>query len=132
MVMGWLSGFKRRGSNEEVAVVSPGMVVNGNITTSQQILVEGSVRGNVTCETFLQSASGSVVGNISADKVRISGTVRGDIAASAVSLRSTARVLGDISYDALLMAAGSQVDGRLLRRTGEEQRAAGRTEAELS
>jgi cytoskeletal protein CcmA (bactofilin family) len=128
MVMRWLSGFKRRGSDEEVGVISAGMVMDGNITASQQILVEGSVRGSVTCETFLQGASGSVVGNIRADKVRIGGTIRGDIAASAISLQSTARVIGDITYDALLMAAGSQVDGRLLRRTSEDRIGRGSTE----
>jgi hypothetical protein len=70
----------------------------------------------VTCGTLVQRAGGTVVGKINADRVRVGGTVRGDIVASAVALQSTARVIGDITYDALLMAAGSQVDGRLCRR----------------
>ncbi len=111
-----LSRIKGGGLEEEVAVVSQSMVVSGNLAAPQQILIEGRVEGDVTCGTLVQRAGGTVVGNINADRVRVGGTIRGDIVAGAVSLQSTGRVIGDITYDALLMAAGSRVDGRLCRR----------------
>lgn len=111
-----LRRIKGGGLEEEVAVVSQGMVVSGNLAAPQQILVEGRVEGDVTCGTLVQRAGGTVVGNINADRVRVGGTVRGDIVAGAVALQSTGRVIGDITYDALLMAAGARVDGRLCRR----------------
>ena len=121
MLKGLLSSLKRGDAGEEVSVVSEGMLVDGNLVASQQILIEGRVHGDVTCGTLLQRASGVVVGNINAGKVRIGGTVRGDIVASAVALQSTARVMGDITYDALLMEPGSQVHGRLCRQASGSQ-----------
>ncbi len=95
-------------------------------------MIEGRVHGDVACGTLLQRASGVVVGNINAENVRIGGTVRGNIVASAVALQSTARVMGDITYDALLMAPGSQVHGRLCRQASGSQDTAGHMEGSRS
>ncbi len=125
-----LSRIKGGGLEEEVAVVSQSMVVSGNLAAPQQIFIEGRVEGDVTCGTLVQRAGGTVVGKINADRVRVGGTIRGDIVAGAVSLQSTGRVIGDITYDALLMAAGSRVDGRLCRRGDLSEHMGG--EAELA
>lgn len=68
--------------SNETAIITPGLIINGDITSSGSIELLGKVNGNVTCKGKLV-VSGSITGNTSskeffADKAQITGDISCD------------------------------------------------------
>ena len=56
-----------------------------------------------------------------ADAAQISGTVDGTVAAKSLVIEASARINGDLSYDAVSVASGAQVEGRVKRLTRDAE-----------
>jgi len=101
--------------------------VEGDIHFSDQILVNGEIRGNVFADTesdagLTVSAKGSVAGEIRVPNVVVNGRVQGDIHASRhVELAAEARVEGNVYYNLIEMVMGARVDGSLVYTPSEGQ-----------
>ena len=52
-------------------------------------------------------------------EARVAGTVNGSSDAGTLSIERSASISGDIAYDALDMAAGARVDGRLQHKAAD-------------
>ena len=68
--------------SDETAIITPGLVINGDVTSAGSIELLGKVEGNVTCKGKL-IVSGTIKGNSSssdffADKANITGNVKCD------------------------------------------------------
>lgn len=110
--------------------IGPEVTVTGDIETSGQLHIDGTVAGDVRCGTLTQGESGAVHGNIVAGEARLAGLVDGAVEAGSLSLEPSARVTGDVLYEDISIARGAQIDGRLRRRKGEaDGSAAARGEA---
>jgi cytoskeletal protein CcmA (bactofilin family) len=94
------------------SIVSPDLRVQGDLTSTGDIQVEGIVDGGVFCRQVTIGESGSVIGAIESELAHVSGQVQGQIRAKSVSLTDTARVEADISYETLTVEAGAQLKGR--------------------
>jgi adenylate cyclase len=99
------------------SIVSPDLRVQGDLTSSGDIQVEGIVDGGVFCRQVTIGEFGSVTGAIESESVHVSGCVEGKIRAKSVILTTTARVEGDISYENLSVEAGAQLKGRYARQS---------------
>lgn len=103
--------------------------VEGDIHFSDQLHVNGEVRGNVYAEQESEaqlnvSAKGSVEGEIRVPNVVINGRVKGDIyAGKHVELAAEARVEGNVYYHLIEMVVGARVDGSLVYTPPGEQAA---------
>lgn len=101
--------------------------LEGNVSFSGGLHVDGSVKGKITAvgddrSTFSLSQHGKVEGDIRVPYISLNGTVIGDVyAAERVVLAPNARVTGDVRYNLLEMALGAQVNGRLIR-IGDESK----------
>lgn len=100
------------------SLIAADTTVRGDIAFSGALHVCGRVIGNVRGEgeaLFTLSAEGVVEGGVEAPQAIINGTVRGDIhTAGHLQLAARARVEGDVHYRSLEMAAGAQINGRML------------------
>ena len=67
--------------------------------------------------TVILGSAGQVRGSIVADDAQIAGMVEGTVAAKSLTIEATARIVGDLSYDAVSIASGAQVEGRVKRLT---------------
>lgn len=91
-------------------------VVNGDIRTSAQLHIDGSVVGDVDCAMLIQGKGGKVAGNIVAEEAQIAGLVEGTVTAGILVLEASARVTGDVFYETVSIAAGAEIEGRFTRR----------------
>ena len=98
--------------------IGPEVTVTGDIETSGQLHIDGTVSGDVRCGSLSQGESGAVHGNIVAEEARLAGLVDGAVEAGSLALEPSARVTGDVLYEELSIAKGAQIDGRFKRRRG--------------
>lgn len=95
-------------------VIGRGTVIEGNIIAEGDLILEGTVRGDVTTKTKLVVGSGSIVeGNILADHAEVAGRVRGTVQASGLlTIKATSVIDGDVITKNLNVESGSTFNGR--------------------
>lgn len=110
-------GNKKSGAT---TLVSRDTAIIGDIEFSGTLDIEGLVRGNILARQDSDALvrvvnKGCVEGEIRAPAVVINGEVRGNvIARHHLELAPHAQVSGDVFYTVLEMAAGCEVNGRLV------------------
>lgn len=95
-------------------VIGKGTVIDGNIIAEGDLLVEGTVRGDVTTKTSLMIGANSVVeGNILAEHAEVAGRVKGTVQATGLLIiRSSSMIDGDVITKNLNVESGSTFNGR--------------------
>ncbi len=106
-------------------VIARDTIVEGEVSGSRPVRVEGSLKGSVRLAASLEVAAGAVAeADVRATVVRVAGTVTGNIAASElVELMASAVVNGDVMAPALHVVEGARLEGRVQMRapqSGEE------------
>jgi cytoskeletal protein CcmA (bactofilin family) len=100
-------------------LIGAGTTVQGDVTFTGGLRIDGIVRGNVTTAngesgTLVVSEQARVDGEITVSHVVVNGMVNGPIIANDfLELQAKAKVLGDIDYRTLEMHLGAVVQGRL-------------------
>jgi cytoskeletal protein CcmA (bactofilin family) len=101
-------------------LIGAGTTVEGNITFTGGLRVDGVVRGDVIAAdakpgTLVLSEQAQIEGVIHVSHVVINGTVIGAVhAGEYVELQSKASVTGDVYYKTLEMQLGAVVQGKLV------------------
>ena len=101
------------------SLIADGTEIQGNLSFSDGLRVDGTVVGNVyaaeaAMSILVISDSASITGSITADHIIINGTVTGPIhARRMLELQPKARIEGDIEYAALEMHQGALIAGQL-------------------
>lgn len=101
------------------SLIGTGTVVEGDVTFSGGLRIDGTVRGNVTTAngepgTLVVSEQARIDGEIKVSHVVVNGTVNGPVTANDfLELQAKARIVGDIEYRSLEMHLGAVVQGRL-------------------
>lgn len=129
-----LTKKKRRGRQVQTAsittLIAAGTVIEGHLHFSDGLHLDGKVNGSVVGEgehaVFTLSESGTVKGQISSANAIINGRVEGDISvADRLELAGEARVDGNVYYKVLEMAAGAQVNGKMVYQSDEPRQLSG-------
>jgi cytoskeletal protein CcmA (bactofilin family) len=101
------------------SLIGAGMIVNGDVTFTGGLRIDGQVRGNVVAangepSTLVISEQAKVDGEIRVSHVVINGTVNGPLLANDyLEVQPKARVVGDVTYKMLEMHVGAVIRGRL-------------------
>ena len=101
------------------SLIGTGTVVEGDVTFSGGLRIDGTVRGNVTTAngepgTLVVSEQARIDGEIKVSHVVVNGTVNGPVTANDfLELQAKAKIVGDIEYRSLEMHLGAIVQGRL-------------------
>ena len=116
--------FGSKGNNKPQSridcLIGAGTTIEGNITFTGGLRVDGHVRGNVLASdgkagTLVLSEQAQIEGEIRVSHVVVNGTVVGPVhAGEYVELQSKANVTGDVYYRTLEMQLGAVVQGRLV------------------
>lgn len=95
--------------------IAPGNQLQGNLSGTSDVIVEGRVEGKVTVEgTVAVAAGGEVHGLVEARVVRVAGKVVGNLVASdLVELAATAVLEGDIQATRVVIAEGAFFTGKV-------------------
>jgi cytoskeletal protein CcmA (bactofilin family) len=101
------------------SLIGAGTRVNGDVTFTGGLRIDGQVLGNVVAangepSTLVISEQAKVDGEIRVSHLVVNGTVNGPVVAvDYLELQGKARVIGDVSYKTLEMHVGAVVRGRL-------------------
>lgn len=115
--------FGRKGSKPESRIdclIGAGTTIEGDITFTGGLRVDGRVRGNVVASdgksgTLVLSEQAQIEGEVRVSHVVINGTLVGPIhAAEYIELQSKASVTGDVYYKSLEIQLGAVLQGRLV------------------
>ncbi len=93
-------------SSRQIAAIGASMHIKGEISTRDELLVDGAVEGALESHSLLTvGANGKVRANIKAREVVIFGTVRGNVEVTEkIAIREQGSLVGDIK------AAGISID----------------------
>jgi cytoskeletal protein CcmA (bactofilin family) len=82
-------------------------------------VVHGNVMGSSDSDAFLSvSQQGSVQGDVEVPRLALSGTVEGNVLVSdRAEFGPTARVNGNVHYNLIEIAAGAEINGKLIHET---------------
>jgi cytoskeletal protein CcmA (bactofilin family) len=94
-------------------VIGASFVVDGEITGSEDVVVEGTVKGRIaTREALVVEASAVVEADVESATVEIAGQLTGNVVASErVELKAESRVAGDLHAPRILIADGARFKG---------------------
>lgn len=94
--------------------------IEGNLTFSGGLRVDGEITGNVTAvpgepSTLVLSEHGRIKGEISVTHLVVNGVVTGSVSATEyMELQSKSKIIGDVHYKTLEIQIGAIVEGTLL------------------
>lgn len=100
-------------SNNSISRICSGTEIIGNIINTNDIRVDGVIRGNITAKgKIVIGETGSIQGEVTCSNVDIMGKFEGKICVKELlSLKSTADVQGEICTDKFMIEAGASFIG---------------------
>ncbi len=97
------------------SVLSSDLHITGNIKTSGDIQVEGTVEGDIRAHLLTIGETATIKGEVTADDVVVNGRIVGRVRGLKVRLTSTARVEGDIIHKTIAIESGAHFEGSVQR-----------------
>jgi cytoskeletal protein CcmA (bactofilin family) len=97
-------------------IIAKGTVIEGKITTSENIRIDGTIKGEVRCDKRLvMDAGGLIEGNVFAGESTIKGRVVGTVSVTnTLHLLESSFIKGDIKAKKLHVEEGAKYDGKCL------------------
>lgn len=97
------------------SVLSSDLTVTGNLRTTGDIQVEGTVHGDIRAHLLTVGEGATIEGEIVADDIVVTGRVVGRVRGLKVRLTSTANVQGDIIHKTIAIESGAHFEGSVQR-----------------
>lgn len=108
-------------------LIGQGTEINGDISFSGGLRIDGRVNGNIYTENddsavLTLSEQGSIQGEIKVSNLIINGTITGNVySTSHVELAAKAKIQGNVYYRLLEMSMGAEVNGQLIHMTEDDK-----------
>jgi cytoskeletal protein CcmA (bactofilin family) len=95
-------------------IIGPEATLRGDVRSKGDIVVAGTIEGEVVSESKLIIASGgAVTGKVSALEIVLEGKLNGDsVASKTLSILSSAEVRGDVTTPVIMIEPGATFVGR--------------------
>jgi cytoskeletal protein CcmA (bactofilin family) len=102
---------KRGARASAPSIISADLVVQGTLTSTGDIQIDGRVEGDVHSSGLVIGDKAFIQGEVMADDVTVRGRVQGGIRARKVLLAATCHVEGNILHEAFAVEAGAFFEG---------------------
>ena len=97
------------------SILSSDLHITGNVKTTGDIQVEGTVEGDIRAHLLTVGESATIKGEVIADDVVVNGRIVGRVRGLKVRLTATARVEGDIIHKTIAIESGAHFEGSVQR-----------------
>jgi len=97
------------------SIVAQDVTIEGNITASGELHIDGTVYGSVRAKSCVIDMNGFVQGELIAEEIFIRGRVMGPIRGIHVNLYAGAQVEGDILNETISIENGANIYGMISR-----------------
>jgi cytoskeletal protein CcmA (bactofilin family) len=110
------------GDKKKVSVLGPTLKFKGELTASEDLLIQGQVEGSITHTSKLTiGPEGVLNASVRADHIAIEGTVTGDlVATTSVVVSETSQINGNIYSPTVTLREGAKFNGKI-DMSGQEQ-----------
>ncbi len=97
-------------------IIAKGTVIEGKITSTENMRIDGKIKGQVVCDKRLvMDAEGVVEGDVQAGESTIKGRVIGTVSViNTLHLLESSFIKGDIKAKKLHVEEGAKYDGKCL------------------
>jgi cytoskeletal protein CcmA (bactofilin family) len=122
------SSRQSKPQNRIDSLVGAGTRIEGNVSFTGGLRVDGEIKGNVIADpskpsTLVLSEQARVDGEIKVTHLVVNGTVVGPVyVADYLELQSKAKVTGDVHYRTLEIQLGAIVEGKLIHLAESEDK----------
>ena len=96
-------------------MLSSDLTITGNVRSSGDIQVEGTVEGDIRAQMLIVGESATVKGEVIAEEVVVHGRVVGRLRGLKVRLSASARCEGDIVHKTIAIESGAHFEGSVQR-----------------
>ena len=97
------------------SLLSSDLTIKGNVATSGDIQIEGTIEGDVRAHLLTVGESATIRGEVIADDVVVNGRVVGRVRGLKVRLTASAKVEGDIVHKTIAIESGAHFEGSVQR-----------------
>jgi cytoskeletal protein CcmA (bactofilin family) len=100
----------------KAAVIGAGIVINGDITGTENLVIEGKVKGSIHLAGHEVSIgnSGEIQANVAAKSIRVAGVVKGDLLAKErVVISKSGAVQGNVTAPRVALEDGAVFKGMI-------------------
>ncbi len=96
-------------------VIGAGITVEGEISTDEDLVVAGTVRGKVSAKEAVTIEHGAIVeADVAGGSLVVAGSLTGNVtAAERVDLQSGSRTIGNVKAGRVTIADGAQFKGNV-------------------
>ncbi|MHC4836563.1 MAG: bactofilin family protein [Planctomycetota bacterium] len=96
-------------------VIGSTIVVDGEISGEETVIVQGTVKGRIaTSENLFVESSGKLEADVECDQAEIGGSVTGNITAGGrVELKADGKMVGDVKAPRINIADGALFKGNI-------------------
>ncbi|MGH6871212.1 MAG: bactofilin family protein [Rhizomicrobium sp.] len=102
---------KRAARSSAPSIISADLVVQGTLTSTGDIQIDGRVEGDVRSSGLVIGDKAFIQGEVFAEDVTVRGRIQGGIRARKVLLCTTCHVEGNILHEAFAVEAGAFFEG---------------------
>ena len=97
------------------SVIGQGIVIEGEVSSDEEVIVQGVIRGKLLCQdAVIIEAGATVEANVVGASVVVAGSITGDVTASdRVDLQAGAKLVGDVKAARLTIAEGASFKGNV-------------------
>lgn len=113
-------------SKQVDTLIGAGTTIAGDLEFTGGLHIDGSVKGTVKATesnaSLTLSQQGRLEGEVHAPHIVLDGVVEGDLyAIEKLELAGNARIHGNVYYNLIEIAVGAEVNGQLIRQTGDAE-----------
>jgi cytoskeletal protein CcmA (bactofilin family) len=96
-------------------VISQGITIEGEITSEEEVIVQGTIRGKLDVQDAVVIEQGATVeADVTATSIAVAGQVTGNVVASdRVDLQAGGKLIGDVKTARLTIADGASFKGNV-------------------
>ena len=96
-------------------VIGAGITIEGEITTDEDVLVQGTVKGKLVAKEAVNVEAGAhVEADVEGASLTVAGSITGNITANdRVDLQNGAKVVGNVRAARITIADGAQFKGNV-------------------
>lgn len=96
-------------------VIGEGLTVEGEVTSDEEVVVHGTLRGTLSSSDAVSvGAGGNVEADVNASALSVAGQVTGNVnVAERVDLQAGGRLIGDVKSSRLTIADGASFKGNV-------------------
>ena len=102
------------GTSRAETIIGPSVLIKGDLTNNENILIKGSVEGNVVSGGHISIAEGAnIKADIEAQSADIGGVIQGNLKIkNNLILRSKAIIKGDVECASISIEEGGALNGK--------------------